>query len=69
MNADIDHTTDVQYGGITANGNLAHLCRRHHTLKHKTNWSYVRPPAVAPDATPRWTSPLGFSRPADPAPF
>ncbi len=69
MHSDIDHTRDVQYDGITANGNLAHLCRRHHTLKHKTNWRYVQAPADQPDARPQWTSPLGYKTNADPPPF
>jgi hypothetical protein len=69
MHSDLDHTTDTQYGGITANGNLAHLCRKHHTLKHKTNWKYVQPPAAEPNARPKWTSPLGTTTDSDPPPF
>ena len=30
---DLDHTHDHAHGGHTAIDNLAHLCRRHHTLK------------------------------------
>lgn len=69
MDADIDHTEDVQFGGVTANGNLAHLCRKHHTLKHKTNWRYVQAPAAEPSLGPTWTSPLGFTTASDPPPF
>lgn len=36
--SDIDHTIDRALGGETADDNLAHLCRRHHTLKHATAW-------------------------------
>ncbi|WP_426320314.1 DUF222 domain-containing protein [Microbacterium sp. E-13] len=36
--SDIDHTIDRAIGGHTADDNLAHLCRRHHTLKHATAW-------------------------------
>ncbi|WP_426326045.1 DUF222 domain-containing protein [Microbacterium sp. E-13] len=36
--SDIDHTIDRARGGHTADDNLAHLCRRHHTLKHATAW-------------------------------
>ncbi|HKP07959.1 MAG TPA: DUF222 domain-containing protein [Microbacterium sp.] len=36
--SDIDHTVDRALGGETADDNLAHLCRRHHTLKHATAW-------------------------------
>ncbi|HRP99479.1 MAG TPA: DUF222 domain-containing protein [Terrimesophilobacter sp.] len=52
---DIDHTIDAQHGGPTHAGNLACLCRNHHTLKHHTPWR-VR------QKTPgelEWTSPLG----------
>ncbi|WP_163620906.1 HNH endonuclease signature motif containing protein, partial [Microbacterium sp. B35-30] len=31
---DIDHTIDHAHGGPTSHDNLAHLCRRHHVLKH-----------------------------------
>jgi hypothetical protein len=36
--SDIDHTIDHALNGPTVEGNLAHLCRRHHTLKHATAW-------------------------------
>jgi len=35
---DRDHTTPAASGGATAHHNLAHLCRRHHTVKHHTTW-------------------------------
>ncbi|WP_052521697.1 HNH endonuclease signature motif containing protein [Agreia bicolorata] len=38
---DCDHCTDWNTEGLTAHDNLAHLCRRHHSLKHRTGWSYV----------------------------
>ncbi|WP_460776256.1 HNH endonuclease signature motif containing protein [Microbacterium sp. GXF7504] len=37
--ADLDHTIDAALGGKTSVHNLAHLCRRHHTLKHHTAWT------------------------------
>ncbi|RZK51922.1 MAG: HNH endonuclease, partial [Pedobacter sp.] len=37
--SDIDHTTDWQHGGPTNLDNLAHLCRKHHRLKHHTAWT------------------------------
>lgn len=52
---DIDHTTDYQYGGATSIQNLAHLCRRHHSLKHHSPWQVVQ----QPDGVLRWTSPTG----------
>ncbi|MFJ3958132.1 DUF222 domain-containing protein [Arthrobacter sp. NPDC090010] len=64
---DLDHTHDAAQGGTTELGNLAGLCRRHHTLKHHGRWS------VRQTETPRnsesgasarggvleWTSPTG----------
>lgn len=38
VHCDIDHTIDAARGGSTAHENLAHFCRRHHTLKHATAW-------------------------------
>lgn len=35
---DIDHTVDHARGGSTQDANLAHFCRRHHTLKHASPW-------------------------------
>lgn len=35
---ELDHTFDWAYGGDTAADNLAHLCRAHHQLKHRTSW-------------------------------
>lgn len=61
---DLDHTHDWAQGGRTETGNLAHLCRAHHTLKHPDipdahRWSV----AQLPDGTLQWTSPLGRSYP------
>ena len=39
--SDCDHCTDWNVEGLTAHDNLAHLCRRHHALKHRTGWSYA----------------------------
>lgn len=36
---DVDHTVDAAEGGPTSTENLAHLCRRHHVLKHNTAWT------------------------------
>ena len=35
---DLDHTLDHALGGETRECNLAHFCRRHHTVKHATGW-------------------------------
>ncbi|MDQ0576865.1 hypothetical protein QFZ29_003088 [Agromyces albus] len=53
--ADLDHTTDWATGGPTRHDNLAHLCRKHHRLKHHTNWKMTQ----TPGGDIRWTSPAG----------
>ncbi|RXZ67864.1 HNH endonuclease signature motif containing protein [Agromyces albus] len=53
--ADIDHTTDWATGGPTRHDNLAHLCRKHHRLKHHTGWRMTQ----TPNGDIRWTSPAG----------
>ncbi|QOC24426.1 DUF222 domain-containing protein [Microbacterium hominis] len=70
---DIDHTIAREHDGPTTVANLAHLCRRHHTLKHHSAWRVRQ----RPDGTLQWTSPAGRTyddRPArslafEPAPF
>lgn len=62
---DLDHTTAWADGGVTSSDNLAHLCRKHHTMKHATRWQVSR----SPGAPPLWTSPTGHSRQSDPPPF
>ncbi|SDY86624.1 HNH endonuclease signature motif containing protein [Herbiconiux ginsengi] len=61
---DLDHTTDWAKGGETSLANLAALCRRHHTLKHQTDWR-VR---SGEGRALHWTSPAGAehtTRPPD----
>ncbi|WP_396667943.1 DUF222 domain-containing protein [Microbacterium sp. R86528] len=53
--SDVDHTIDWAHGGKTAVSNLAHLCRRHHTLKHHTPWSVTQKPGGVME----WISPAG----------
>ncbi|MET4099786.1 hypothetical protein ABIB37_002023 [Agrococcus sp. UYP10] len=53
--ADLDHTQDWAKGGTTTIGNLAHLCRRHHVMKHSTRWTVRQ----LPGGVLEWTSPLG----------
>lgn len=53
--SDVDHTVDAARGGPTTSTNLAHLCRRHHTLKHETAWR-VRQLA---GGVLEWTGPTG----------
>jgi len=52
---DADHTIAWEHGGPTSLANLAHLCRRHHTLKHATAWAVDQP---RPGEL-RWRSPQG----------
>ena len=52
---DVDHTTDWATGGATRHDNLAHLCRKHHRLKHRTGWRMSQEPG----GEIRWTSPAG----------
>ncbi|MCQ1949639.1 HNH endonuclease [Arthrobacter sp. zg-Y859] len=54
-NSDIDHTIDWAKGGPTDQGNLEHLCRRHHRFKTLGFWKACQPePGVI-----EWTSPTG----------
>ncbi len=52
---DVDHTVDAARGGPTEHTNLAHLCRRHHTLKHETAWHVKQ----LPGGILEWTGPTG----------
>lgn len=53
--SDLDHTIAWQDGGKTVPGNLAALCRGHHTLKHHGGWRVEQ----ASPGVLKWTSPLG----------
>jgi len=54
---DIDHSHDAARGGETSEGNLAHLCKRHHMLKHATDWQVRQ----LGGGTLEWTSPTGLT--------
>ncbi|KZE90636.1 hypothetical protein AVP41_00155 [Microbacterium sp. TNHR37B] len=60
---DIDHTVAREHDGPTDVTNLAHLCRRHHTLKHHSAWRVTQ----TPGGVLHWTSPLGRDYPDAPA--
>ncbi|GAA3599588.1 HNH endonuclease signature motif containing protein [Agrococcus terreus] len=64
LRADADHTREHAHGGPTADGNLAHLCRRHHTIKHATRW-HVR---QLSGGVLEWTSPTGTILTDEPEP-
>lgn len=53
---DVDHSRAWEHGGATDPGNLTHLCRGHHRLKHDSRW---RLEATHPDGTVDWVSPAG----------
>lgn len=58
VRCDVDHTVAFREGGArgrTDAGNLAHLCRKHHRLKHTTRWSVEQ----RLDGELTWTSPTG----------
>lgn len=52
---EIDHTVDWAQGGKTTESNLAHLCPRHHRLKHHTDWTVTQHPG----GVLTWVSPSG----------
>ncbi|MFI7481802.1 DUF222 domain-containing protein, partial [Kocuria sp. M1R5S2] len=63
---DLDHTVAWAQGGATAAGNLAHLCRHHHLLKHRHGplgpWTVShrdRRDPRCPEGVLEWTSPAG----------
>ncbi|PRZ43759.1 HNH endonuclease [Antricoccus suffuscus] len=64
---DVDHIDPHRpdgTGGTTGDCNLIALCRRHHRLKHQTNWRVK----LHDDASCEWTSPAGrryLTYPAD----
>ena len=62
---DIDHTTGWAQGGTTSATNLAHLSKRHHTLKDQSRWKVEQHPG----GILTWTSPTGAIRTTDPPPF
>jgi hypothetical protein len=59
---DIDHTTAWQHHGETTWNNLAHLCPKHHDLKHHTNWHVTQDR----HGTLHWTSPTAHKYTTNP---
>ncbi len=59
---DLDHTVDWAHGGKTDHDNIAHLCRKHHRLKHRTRWRMTQEPG----GVIRWTSPAGHDHRTEP---
>jgi hypothetical protein len=54
---EIDHTRDWAHDGQTRHDNLAHLCKSHHILKHKSDWEVAQ--ARDGNGNLTWTSPAG----------
>lgn len=61
---DLDHNIPWADGGTTSAGNLSHLCRNHHRLKHNSRWKVEHVPEGI-----TWTSPTGHVSRPDPPPF
>ncbi|GAA3767227.1 HNH endonuclease signature motif containing protein [Microbacterium kribbense] len=64
---DIDHTIAHQNGGPTALWNLGDFCKRHHTVKHHTDWTVQQLPGgvlrfIAPTRRVHTTRPPGAVR-------
>jgi hypothetical protein len=64
---DVDHVNEWQDGGVTATGNLIHLCRHHHRLKSVAGWRASQPDTGS--AAVGWVSPTGAEVLAEPPPF
>jgi hypothetical protein len=60
--SDVDHTTAWAHDGETRTDNLAHLCPKHHKLKHETHWSITQ----SADGALVWVSPSGHTYVTDP---
>jgi len=63
IRCDIDHTEAWAEGGCTDADNLAHLCRKHHRMKHETGWEVTN----LGDGTLTWRSPAGRMYSTEPA--
>lgn len=62
---DLDHIEPWNEGGVTADHNLAALCRTHHVLKTHGGWQYRRDP----DGTTLWRLPSGATASRPPADY
>ena len=56
LDNEVDHLQAWQHGGNTGISNLAHLCPKHHRLKHNSGW---KPTPATQNEAPGWTSPAG----------
>lgn len=60
--SDVDHTTAWEHDGETRTDNLAHLCPKHHKLKHETGWNLSQ----GDDGVLIWVSPSGHRYTTEP---
>ena len=60
--SDVDHTTAWEHDGETRTDNLAHLCPKHHKLKHETGWNLSQ----GDDGVLVWVSPSGHRYTTEP---
>lgn len=60
---DLDHVLDWAMGGETNVTNIASLCRKHHMVKHHTDWNYT----MDDDGVLTWVSPSGRTTLNNPA--
>ncbi|SDZ09971.1 HNH endonuclease signature motif containing protein, partial [Herbiconiux ginsengi] len=63
---ELDHTKPWADGGTTTPDNLAHLCSRHHHLKHQSGWKVTQDRHGRRHLT--WTSPRGATYTTTPDP-
>jgi hypothetical protein len=68
IRCDVDHTIDYAHGGPTDCCNLAHLCQRHHTMKHFTTWKAASSNGPHPSAAPTPNTPHHPASTSDPPP-
>ena len=54
---DLDHRHPYAQGGHTTNTNLGPLCRHHHGIRHRHNWTYH----PLPNGDHQWTTKLGHT--------
>jgi hypothetical protein len=52
---DIDHTKAWEHNGCSDHDNTAHVCLKHHRVKHRTHWQMRQ----GHDGAIRWLSPAG----------
>jgi hypothetical protein len=61
--SEIDHTRPFERDGLSEEGNLAVLCKKHHRLKHNSRWRVQQ----LGQGVLRWVSPAGRSYLTHPA--